>query len=76
MPFNYPNRLPLPAKEIKAPMPDVIYFVTWCDPAKYNKGPEQEYYWCSEKSNAFAKVGECHLAGYENVALYEFQRKR
>jgi hypothetical protein len=56
-------------------MPDVIYFVTWCDPKKYNIGPEQEYAWFSEHKNALAKVGECHLEKYENISMHTFNRK-
>lgn len=73
--MSYPKeeRIPPPRKE-NAPMPDIIYFVTWCDPKKYNAGPEQEYEWFSEEKSAFAKVGECHLTGYENVAMYTFNK--
>ena len=56
-------------------MPDVIYFVTWCDPKQYNIGPEQEYAWFSEYKNALAKVGECHLEKYENISMHTFNRK-
>jgi hypothetical protein len=33
-------------------MPDELFFVTWCDPTKYNIGPEQEYQWFSALANA------------------------
>ena len=55
-------------------MPDKLYFVTWCDPAKY-VGSEQEYEWFSELTNAEAfayqkeKVDNC-----EHVAIIHYQR--
>jgi hypothetical protein len=56
-------------------MPDELYFVTWCDPAKYNIGPEQEYKWFSELTNAEAfayrkeKTDHC-----EHVLVIHYQR--
>ena len=55
-------------------MPDKLYFVTWCDPAKY-VGSEQEYEWFSELTNAEAcayrkeKYDKC-----ENVTVIHYQR--
>ncbi len=55
-------------------MPDRIWFVTWCDPSKYNVGPEQEYEWFQEEKNALAQVGKCQLAGFTNVAIFCYQK--
>ena len=56
-------------------MPDKLYFVSWCDPAKYNVGPEQEYDWFSEEQTAMAKFAECQLAKYENVYIFVYRQE-
>ncbi|MCK9458160.1 MAG: hypothetical protein M0R80_00590 [Proteobacteria bacterium] len=63
-------------KEEKLTMPDTLYFVTWCDPKKYNVGNEQEYEWFQDEKNALAKVGQLTLDKQEHVAMHIYLRKK
>jgi len=55
-------------------MPDKVWFVTGCDPKKYNIGPEQEWFWFDTKEGALAKVGELTEAGYEHVSRHLYAK--